>query len=397
MRTAPVSTAGPCRRRTRGASGAGPRVGGINARRVLVSHAPASPVAQRPTRRGVARRRTAVLAVLLAALLPSVATAHAKWFVDTSCCPMRTDLILSERTLVLLAAALVGLAVLYGLQRVLGPHWPEAPFLRRMAVGAPTLLAVQAAIGLVAAAAEPALFAPNMALPVNALGLFLAAVQVGVAFTFISGIGDWLGAIVLISLGPIGFLLFPPFDVLDAIHFAGIGAAILVIGRTAVDASHVRPWFARRGRAWPPRAIAMLRILAGLALLAPALSEKVWNPELGATFLAQYPHFNVPRTLLGLDWYTDDLFVLTIGVVEGAIGILLASGLLTRVVILGMFVPFHLGVPFLPAAEYLGHIPVFAIMYVLLVHSHGSLEGRRSEARMLEDEPADVRVEAAVG
>jgi hypothetical protein len=169
-----------------------------------------------------------------AALVPAVGAAHAKWFVDTSCCPVRPDLILSERTLILVAVALAGLSILYGLQRVLGPHWPEAPFLRQMAVGAPTLLAVQAAIGLVAAAAEPALFAPNMALPLNALGLFLAAVQVGVALTFITGIGDWLGAIVLILLGPLGFLLFPPFDVLDAIHFAGIGAAILVIGRTAI-------------------------------------------------------------------------------------------------------------------------------------------------------------------
>ena len=351
-----------------------------------MSHVHRSHVSRSPLRRAGARRRAVVLAALLAALTPSLAGAHAKWFVDTACCPVRTDLIVSGRTLILVVASLAGLASLYGLQRMLGPHWPEAPFLRRMVVGTPTLLAVQAAIGLVAAAAEPALLAPNMALGLNALGLFLAAVQVGVAFSFITGIGDWLGAIVLILLGPIGFLLFPPFDVLDAIHFAGIGAAILVIGRAAVDAGHVRAWFARRGPAWPPRAIALLRILAGLALLAPALSEKVWNPELGAAFLAQYPHFNVPRALLGLEWYTDELFVLTIGVVEGTIGILLASGLLTRVVILGMFVPFHLGVPFLPAAEYLGHIPLFAIMYVLLVHSHGSLEGRRSEARMLDEE-----------
>ena len=359
------------------------------------AHPPA--ITRPPTSRLAVRRRTVVLTVLAAALMPSIGAAHAKWFVDTSCCPVRTDLILSDRTLILVVASLVGLATLYGLQRLLGPHWPEAPFLRRMAVGAPTLLAVQAAIGLVAAAAEPALFAPNMALSLNALGLLLAAVQVGIAFTFITGIGDWLGAVVLILLGPIGFLLFPPFDVLDVIHFAGIGAVILVIGRTAVDASRVRPWFARRGQTWPPRAIAMLRILAGLALLAPALSEKVWNPELGAAFLAAYPHFNVSRTLLGLEWYTDDLFVLTIGVVEGTIGVLLASGLLTRVVILGMFVPFHLGVPFLPAAEYLGHIPLFAIMYVLLVHSHGSLEGRRSEARMLDSEPNVVPTRAVAG
>ena len=335
-----------------------------------------------------------MLAALVLALVPSVAAAHAKWFVDTSCCPIRTDLILSERTLALVVASVVGLAILYGLARLLGAHWPEAPFLRRMAVGAPTLLAVQAAIGLVAAAAEPALFAPNMALPLNALGLLLAAVQVGIAFSFITGLGDWFGAIVLIMLGPIGFLLFPVFDVLDVIHFAGVGILVLVIGRTAVDVGHVRPWFARRGDAWSSRAIAALRILTGIALLAPALSEKVWNPELGAAFLAAYPHFNVPRTLLGWEWYTDELFVLSIGVIEGTIGVLLASGLLTRVVILGAYVPFHLGVPFLPASEYVGHIPIFAIMYLLLVHSHGALDGRRSEARMLDDEPAAERASA---
>ncbi len=314
------------------------------------------------------RRSFIVLCVLVAALVPSVAAAHAKWFVDTSCCPIRSDLIVSERTGILVAVALLGLIVLYGLRRLLGPDLPDAPFLRRMAAGAPTLLAVQAGIGLVAAAAEPALFAPNMALSVNAVGLTLAAVQIAIAFTFITGLGDWIGALALIALGPVGFLLFSPFDVLDSIHFAAMGVFVLVVGRAAVEPGHVRPWFARRGPDWSNRAIRTLRILAGLAAVAPAFSEKLWNPELGAQFLAAYPHFNVPRALLGMDWFTDDLFVLTIGVVEGTIGVLLASGLLTRVVILGMFVPFHLGVPFLPAAEYLGHIPLFAIMYVLLVH-----------------------------
>jgi len=92
-----------------------------------------------PLRRAIARRRIAALVAVAAALVPTVGAAHAKWFVDTSCCPVRTDLILSGRTLVLVAVALAGLGVLYGLQRVLGAHWPEAPFLRRMAVGAPTL------------------------------------------------------------------------------------------------------------------------------------------------------------------------------------------------------------------------------------------------------------------
>ena len=62
--------------------------------------------------------------------------------------------------------------------------------------------------------------------------------------------------------------------------------------------------------------------------------------------------------------------MLLAGIVEGVIGVLLVSGLLTRVVILFMWVPFQLGVPFLPP-QLLGHLPIFAIMYLLLVHGPG--------------------------
>jgi hypothetical protein len=109
--------------------------------------------------------------------------------------------------------------------------------------------------------------------------------------------------------------------------------------------------------------------------MAPGLDEKVWNPTLGAQFLAQYPHFNIMRSVFGLPWVTDDLFVLAAGVVETTIGILLVSGLLTRVVILGMWVPFNIGVPFLPPQELIGHLPIFGIMYFLLVHSAGIAPG----------------------
>jgi hypothetical protein len=50
----------------------------------------------------------------------------------------------------------------------------------------------------------------------------------------------------------------------------------------------------------------------------------------------------------------------------------LISGRLTRVVILGMWLPFNLTVPFLPPVEMLGHLPIFGIMYLLLVYGSGS-------------------------
>jgi hypothetical protein len=265
---------------------------------------------------------------------------------------------------------------LYLLQRLLGDaHWPALDFLKKMAIGAPAILAVQAGIGLVHAGVQPVLFAPNLPLPLNALGLTLGALQILIAFSFITGIADWLAALALFALGPVAFLLFPPFDVLEQLFWAGIGLVILVIGRFAVEGGYARPWFRRRNAAWAARAVAALRIITGVGIIAPALGEKIWNPDIGRAFLSDHPQFNIMHTYLGLSWFTDDLFVLAAGVVEGMIGVLLISGLLTRVVILFMWVPFNLGIPFLPPQELLGHIPIFGIMYFLLVHSAGIAPG----------------------
>ncbi len=321
-----------------------------------------------------------VLAGGASALGPTAAAAHVKWFEEPAQYPLRTDLILSERTALLVVSALVALGVLYGLQRLLGsPHWPEVAFLRMMAIGGPTLLAVQAAIGLIHAGAHLALFAPNLPLPQDALGLGLAAVQIVIAFSFITGIGDWLSALALIALWAAGFLLFPPFDVLEQLFWTGIGVVLLVIGRFAIDGREARPWFRQHNPRWSLRAIAALRIITGLSIVAPALGEKLWNPELGAAFLAHHPEFNFLRTYLGLTWFTDERFVLVAGLAEAIIGILLASGLLTRVVILGMWLPFNAGLPFLPPQELLGHLPIFGIMYLLLVHSAGIAPGTAQE------------------
>jgi hypothetical protein len=75
--------------------------------------------------------------------------------------------------------------------------------------------------------------------------------------------------------------------------------------------------------------------------------------------------------MLGWNWFTDDLFVLLVGLTEATIGALLISGRLPRLVVLGMWAPFHLGIPLLPSQELVGHLPIFGIMYLLLVHGAG--------------------------
>ncbi len=318
------------------------------------------------------RRWVAIaLAVMLMGLTPTRVAAHVKWFVDPkSLGRPRVDwsLVLSGRTAIMLVVAAAALVLLYLAQRVVGdPHWPALRVFDRMALGAPTLLAVQAAITLVYAAAQPAIFVPNVPLPLNAFGLTVAIVELLIAFSFITGIADWAGAIALMLLWPVSLFRGRYFDTLDMFYWVGIGVAILVIGRTAPDVTRARPWFHSHNRAWCAGAVTALRVITGLAVIAPALSEKIWNPKLGAAFLAKYPQINFMQSLFGLSWFGNDRFVLAAGVVEATIGVLLMSGLLTRVVVLRMWLPFSAGIPFLPPDELIGHLPIFGIMYLLLV------------------------------
>ena len=115
----------------------------------------------------------------------------------------------------------------------------------------------------------------------------------------------------------------------------------------------------------------LLRVTTGVALIALALGEKIWDPELGRAFVADHPTFNVLHAILGWEWFTDDLFVLLVGLTEATIGALLISGRLPRLVVLGMWAPFHLGIPLLPSQELVGHLPIFGIMYLLLVQGAG--------------------------
>src|SRR5919202_1643145 len=149
-------------------------------------------------------RRWAIVAVAVVgvASAPTPALAHVKWFEDPSRYPLDLGLIVSGRTALFVVVATIAVGVLYGFQRLVrDPHWPRLEFLRRMAVGAPTLLAVQAAIALVYAAVQPALLVPNMRLQVDPVGVGIAALQLLVAFAFITGIADWVAALVLILLG----------------------------------------------------------------------------------------------------------------------------------------------------------------------------------------------------
>jgi uncharacterized membrane protein YphA (DoxX/SURF4 family) len=295
---------------------------------------------------------------------------HVEWFEDPSRYPIQWDLVLSWRTLFTIIATALALAAFYFAQRMLGDrHWPRLPFFPRMAIGAPTLLAVQAAIPLIYSGVQPVLLAPQLHLGRNPGGLLLGAMEVLIGFCFLTGIWDRIASAALVLLVFLAFLLFPPLDVVAQLHWVGIAIVIFAIGRQAPEAGRPRRdagWW--EGRVSPESAVVWLRTMTGAAIMAPALSEKIWNPAIAEAFLRQHPGFNFPHEYLGMTWMSDERFILVAGIFELVIGALLISGFLTRVVIIAMWLPFNITIPFLPPEELLWHLPFFGIMYFLLVH-----------------------------
>jgi len=339
---------------------------------------------------------TPLLAVLL---LPAGAAAHARWFTEEG--PYSTPewgRLLSLPVAIALASGLLTVGFLAWLQGRLGdPLWPRPPFSQRMEPSAAAILGVQAAITMIFMASRLNLFVPNIDLPRNAVGVLLAVVTVTAAFSFITGVLTRIGALVTIALVLLAFAFAPWYEVLEQAIFVGIALYLFAVGRGVVRYD-IRSEEDRHpaSEALLPHALTILRVSAGISVLVLGFTEKLVNNDLGVAFLQNYPHFNVPREL-GIAWFTDERFVDAVGIVEATAGIALLAGFLPRLVILTLWIPFNLGIAFLPAEELIGHLPILSTMYVLLVRgTEGIPPPVEQRARTAEPYPSQ-RPSARIG
>ncbi len=312
----------------------------------------------------VALRLGLVFVIML--LVPGVASAHEKWFVDGRLYPPQFGLIFTLPVLGMIGLSCLGIGVLALLRRLVGGNnrFPEIGFLRYYDRSNQVILAVQTAISLIAVAVTLHIFAPNLNGGSNVLGFILAGVEVFVAFSFISGLLTRVGAIALIALFLFSFFLYPAWAVLEQTVYVGIALYLLIMGRGLVKPGpHSEP-LSRFARYWRIAPL-LLRIGVGVSIGVLAFTEKLIDPALALAFLKTHPNFNAAQ-LIGLTWFTNERFILAAGAVELTIGLALISGILPKIVIFGMFVPFNLTLPFLPPTELLGHLPIFAVMYTLL-------------------------------
>jgi uncharacterized membrane protein YphA (DoxX/SURF4 family) len=318
-------------------------------------------------------RRTAVLVVAsllaLLVLLPPPIRAHERWFTPDGPYwdPDLSRLWSLPMLLAVLSAAAAVGALYLGQRWTKDPLWPRPPIFQRLEPAAPAILGVQTAITMIFAATRLNLFVPNIELPENALGVAIAGIAIVAAFSFITGVFARSGALITAGLFLLCFVFGTWYEALEQVLFVGIAVYLLAVGRGVVryGTEHEEdraPLF----DALLPHALTILRVCAGVSILVLGLSEKLLAPGLGEAFLQEYPRFNFMQEL-GFDWWTDRRFVYAAGIVEFTAGVALLSGFLTRVTILALWIPFNVGIAFLPPEELIGHLPILATMYVLLV------------------------------
>lgn len=288
--------------------------------------------------------------------------AHETWFVSGT--PWDWSFASEGTTLALLAAAVVvTLAV-----RLIARSFPgvDVPFLARMAPWMPFALRIHLAVSLISLLGLGFYLSPAMDLEWNVASVLLGAVMVLVAVGMATGWHAREAAWLLILAGPLGMLEFGVAPVIQRVDMLGPALFVLLAGPGRWSADY------ELGRAGEPReidlarAIWVLKVAVGAALIAVAFAEKLANPALGLHFLAERPEFNVAQQV-GLS-LSDLEFIRVAGAIEVLFGLLLISGALPQAIVLIAGVPFNATLFFFGAVELSGHLPIYGTMLVVLVY-----------------------------
>ncbi|HEX7005123.1 MAG TPA: hypothetical protein VF168_13135 [Trueperaceae bacterium] len=329
---------------------------------------------------------------LLTALLATKATAHEKWFVESAEYQAHLSRAFGPPAIWYVAGALLLVLLAYALWRFRGRRGilpgPElfgaTPGGRSRLYGlAPMILGVHVAVPLLAAGVSGTLFASSVPLE-GGWRFLLGLMQTGIALSFFYGGLTRPAAVALALLWLLGTVVTSPVAMLENIHMLGFAAFFFLTGRGpyAID----RLIFPRLE---PPahlarHAVAALRIGAGLSFIVVAFTEKLANLPLALSFLNEYPlNFTAE---LGIPM-SDLSFILSAGMVELIIGLLLILGVFVRATIVVAWLPFNLTLTVFNWIELVGHLPFYGIMALLLVWDPHDRDGWVEGLRLPEATP----------
>jgi hypothetical protein len=312
-------------------------------------------------------------------MLTRLPLAHETWFLhdETS---YDWAFLTQTATLGLLTLALVAAIAV----RVINRFWDgiDLPWVASIAPYTAFAIRIHLAMSLLGLLSLGVFISPAMDLHWNFVGVVLGAVMVLGAVSMASGFMAREAAWLLVASGPLAMLEFGIPPVLQRIDLLGLAGFIIVAGAGRWSAD------VERGASRDPftngselddvgvrtlgLAIFLFRVAAGLALIIVAGYEKLFNPQLALEFLEKYPDLQVAR-LLGLP-LSDLQFIRAAGVVEVLFGLLLISGAMPQVIILIAGIPFTATLFVFGINEFVGHLPVYAVMFAIFVFgSHPQL------------------------
>lgn len=303
---------------------------------------------------------------LCAAACARPASAHVRWFTD----PNDPQLADFEAYRLTDTPALVWFAVgafLVATAIFLDGRLPSAPVIgARLQQNAIELLRILTGMSMLLLAYGGTLLAPHLE-AYGAFGTTLLFLQALIGVLLISNHFVVHAAILTILLLLGTMVQFSVLWGIEYINFIGIALFLLF---TNFPEPVMRARLA-------PYAVDMLRIFTGLALITLGITEKLQGAVLGQAFLASY-EWNFMK-LLGLEWFSDQLFVLSAGAMEVIFGVIMVLGVVTRLntaVIAGFMLTSNIVFLLINESdnalmEFVGHMPIIATASILMLLGYG--------------------------
>ena len=291
----------------------------------------------------------------------SVLPAHERWFVESQ--PAGDWSFFFSPLPLALTAAVVAVAVAWRLValRVAGPELPKLSPLARLVPWVPRLLGIHLGVALLALAATGAFMTPANDHLEGFEGHALLLVEAALGIWLITGYRLRAAAALVLGLGPALALVSGITALGECANLAAV-AAFLVVVPPGPDAHGA----VRASAADLRRALFVLRLGVGTALIVLAFSEKLTNPAMATDTLERFPALDV-FSLVGLH-LSPETFVAVAGAVELLFGLLVISGAFPQVAVLVAMVPFNATLLLFGQTEMVGHLPVYGVFLALLVY-----------------------------
>ena len=286
---------------------------------------------------------------------------HERWFVESR--PAGDWSFFFSPLPLVLTAVVIAVAVAWRLValRVDRPELGVLSPLGRLVPWVPRLLGVHLGVSLLALAATGAFITPANDHLDGAGGHALLLVEAALGIWLVSGFRLRYAAGLVLLLGPALALVAGWTALGECANLAAVAAFLVVVppGRDAYGAT--RP-SARDLR----RALLVLRLGVGVALIVLAFTEKLTNPAMAVETLKDFPSLDV-FGLVGIH-LAPETFVAVAGATELLFGLLIISGAFPQVAVLVAMVPFNATLLLFGQTEMVGHLPVYGVFLALLVY-----------------------------